>query len=347
MLVWYGLIFWILFIKILLGSLRSEKNKIRYLCLIGFALILIMGCRYIDTSLKGDLNNYARLYANLKYISWEDLFVYSDMEKGYLLLNKIFVSIFPWEQSILFIEAIICVYFSFKFIYKYCDDVFLGVLFYISQGLFIFELTGFRQAIAISLCLYAIEFVEKRKFIPFSIIMLLASAFHSTAILFFPFYFIALLKPGLKAYAIYFLFFMILIQIVPFLLNWGSDLTGNDYSQAGSWGGLIGPLINIVLYLSTLVLTYLTNKSNEIIPSWKWNMIITGIIVYLLRFISLPFERISFYFQAGVIVTLPTVLKKPFDKESYKLLYYMIIISSVILFLYRITTTVGPYKCFI
>lgn len=351
MVVWIALLIWITFVKVYLGNLFLSKQKKLFLLFSGIGIIFVMGARYADPSMSGDLNNYARMYLNMRKTPWNEVFLNSDIEPGYLLLNKICSVVFPWAQSIVFIEAIICVYFTLRFIYLNSDDVYLAVLMYLAQGLFIFELTGFRQAIAISICLYSIEFVKKRNVFAFLITIALACSFHTTALVFLPIYFIANFRSSLKNGILYGIGYYFLLRMIPSLLLWGSNLTGSDYSEASSWGNFTGPAINIIIYVFSMWLLIRENKTiNEYgceKDNWKWNMAILGLIIYLLRFISLPFERISFYFSASTIVTIPDRIIRVFSDNSKKVAYILVVLLLSFLFLYRIRSTAGTvYRFF-
>lgn len=347
MTVWIGLIVWIFIAKALSGNISTDKGKRNFLILFGIVLILIMGCRYADISSKGDLNNYARLYAKIRDVDWKDVIGYNDMEPGYLILNKLFSIIFPWTQSIIFIEAFICVSFTFRFIYKFCNNVFLAVLLYLAQGPFIFQLTGFRQAIAMSICLFAVEFIKKRKLLKFLLLVGLACTFHATAVVFIPFYFMANFKPSFKTTAIYLIYYILMLRFTPQLLSLGSDLTGSDYNTAAYWGNITGPLINLFFYAVTLGLALFLSRYGDKKANWKWNMTLLGVVMYLLRFVSLPFERISFYFSSGIEVYLPELVNDAIVEKEKKLVYYGLMWICIILFLVRAKTTIGPYNFFL
>lgn len=59
-----------------------------------------MGARYANPSMRGDLNNYARMYLKMRMIPLNEVLLNSNIEPGYLLLNKICSIVFPWSQSI-------------------------------------------------------------------------------------------------------------------------------------------------------------------------------------------------------------------------------------------------------
>lgn len=334
MLIWSILLFYILIVTFIMGSLNSSDKKKKYLLLVGIAIVFVLGCRYANPNLRGDLNNYYRLYQDISAVSWNNLLSFSEMEKGYIVLNKMLSLIFNSAQTIIFAEAIICVFFTFRFIYKFCADVFLGLLTYLT-GLMIFELTGFRQAIAISLCLFAVEFIQKKKLIWFLLITLLACTFHSTAIVFLPFYLVANVKPTVRNALIYGVIYAVMLNFTPTLLIWGTNVTGSDYSEAVSWGNSTGPLINISLHLISLVLLLLIKNDKIKEHKWQWNMTVLSLIIYILRFISLPFERISFYFAGGMIVALPSGLENAFEKRTSKLIKTMYIVFCIGLYLMR------------
>ncbi len=347
MIVWGGLLLWITFIKVCLGDLHSDGRKKFFLFLSGLGMVFVMGSRYADVSSKGDLNNYARVYQSSLSIPWNDFLGSVGMEPGYLVFNKICSQVFPWTQSIIFIEAIICVYFISRFIYLYCNESYLALLMFLAQGLFVFELTGFRQAIAISLALYSIDFVHKRNLFAFLLTNGIAYTFHSTVVAFIPFYFLSRFKPKLRTSFFYMLVYFLMINMIPQLLSWGSDLTGSDYNTLTPTQTIIGPAINITFYAVSMLLILRAGERGRLIETWKWNMLNIGLIVYILRFVSSIFERISFYFSAGPVIVFPDEIISIFSPVSKRIAYMFAVLLLSFLFLYRIKTTVGfDYRFF-
>lgn len=347
MIVWGGLLLWITFIKVCLGDLSSDGRKKFFLFLSGLGMVFVMGSRYADISSTGDLNNYALVYQKSLSTPWNDFVESSRMEPGYLAFNKICSLIFPWTQSIIFIEAIICVYFTSRFIYLYCSEPHLALLMFLAQGLFVFELTGFRQAIAISLALYSIDFVHKRNLFAFLLTIAIAYTFHSSIVAFIPFYFLSHFKPKLRTSFLYMLGYSLMINMIPQLLSWGSDLTNSDYNTLTPTQTIIGPAINITFYIVSMWLILRARKRGRLIETWKWNMLNLGLIVYILRFISSIFERISFYFSAGPIVVFPDEIISSFSPNSKRIAYMFVVLLLSFLFLYRIKTTAGfDYRFF-
>ena len=342
MVVWLCMLATVLLAKFFMGTLDSDSSKKRFLIFVGLIVVFVAGSRYATTAGVGDINNYYRLYSRMASISFSELFSSSSMEPGYLLFNKIFSLVLPWTQTIMYAVSAVCVFFSFRFIYKYCSNVFLGVLGYLSQGLFVFNLSGFRQSIAIGICLFAIEFIQKRKCLAFVVTVLIAMSFHSTAIIFLPFYFLSKLQPSPLNLLAYAGLSVLLFNFGPELMSFGSDITGSDYDTAVVKGTLVGPLINTILYALTLLFLGLMNKNkeNDSSTKWMWNMTICGLMVYLLRFVSIPFERISFYFSGSTMALLAYGFENVCKTRSVEknLLNMVYVILSIALYFIRFRT---------
>ena len=186
-----GLLLYITIIKLFMRKLDSNKKKKTFLLLSGIGIVLVMGCRYPEYKHVTDLKAYYDYYRIIGQLDWSNIFGVYSFEPGYAILNK-FLSIFiSWPQFILFFEGAFCVFCTSYFIYKNTDEVYDSLFLYITMGLFSFHLTSFRQSIAMSICLLSVELIKKRKFVPFLILVFLASTIHRTAILFiFAYFFI-------------------------------------------------------------------------------------------------------------------------------------------------------------
>lgn len=343
--VWIGMVFYIILLRIIFKDFNNKKLQKIFLILSSISIIFVMGSRYANISLSGDLNNYYRLFYNASRMSFSTLFEVYNMEWGYIVFNKLLAICIPWTQIIIYVEAVICVYVISRFIYNNCDDPFMGIILYISHGLMIFQLTGFRQAIAMSICLFSVEFIKGRNPLKFFIAIAFASTFHSTAIVFSIMYIIGNNKINLKNIVKYCILFILFIVIAPELLKFGSNITGSDYTKDGFKGNLLGPLINIIIYIIAILLFYKGNKRSK--DLWKFNMTFICLIIYTLRFISIPFERIAFYFAPGAIVALIDGIINIKHKKRREIIYIGILFGSILLFLYRVYSTIGTnYRFF-
>jgi len=70
------------------------------------------------------------------------------------------------------------------FIYRYVKNVYLGFFLYMTTMLYPLYLNTMRQALAVSFLLVAWGFFRKRQFLRYSLLVLLAASFHTSALLF-------------------------------------------------------------------------------------------------------------------------------------------------------------------
>ena len=162
MIVWAALIAYLMILKFTMGKLANDKKRKRFLIFSSIPIILIMGLRYPEYEVVYDLAGYYFFYELSSQLPLGLLFESSRLEPGYVLLNKILATIVPWPQFILFAVAIICVSGFSYFIYRNSKDPFLSLIFYVTLGAMTFQLTAFRQAIAITICVLSIELIKKK-----------------------------------------------------------------------------------------------------------------------------------------------------------------------------------------
>lgn len=167
----------------------SEKRKI-FCILCGIELACILGFRSINVGI--DTGNYINLFRDISDSSLYAMFSVTYLEKGFVLFCKL-LSLISTNPQILFIASgIIVVWGTMNLIYKNTTMVWLAVLIYISAvGDFSFSLNIMRQTIAVSLVLFSFESLTKRRPFIFFLWILLAAAFHRTALCFlaaYPFY---------------------------------------------------------------------------------------------------------------------------------------------------------------
>lgn len=145
---------------------------------------------------NGDLINYYNSYVGSRNLSF-DYFIdnWNDIKDPfYHLVAFVFYKIgfsfnvFHAVISFLFTVSI------YNLIRKYSKNIYLSYLIYFTLGLFNFMLSGLRQSIALSILMFSYKFLREGKFIKFVTIVVFASLFHSTAIVFILAYPLFMLK---------------------------------------------------------------------------------------------------------------------------------------------------------
>lgn len=179
---------------------RNRRKKV-FIIVCCIQWILISGLR--ADSVGSDTSNYMRLYELHNRMSWAEIWstvkayylgieVTADYELGYVVFEKLIGSITPSHLFYKFIVAIIFMSALGKFIYKNSVDPFISFIVYDALMYNMFSLTGYRQVISVSLgILCGYEFIKKRRFIPFLILLVVSSLFHRSILIFIIFYFLA------------------------------------------------------------------------------------------------------------------------------------------------------------
>lgn len=353
--VWLWLIFGIFFVRYLTNSSGTDqrKNDRIFLSIVWVMIVFVMGSRNVFGKVETDLINYHRMYKLAGEMSWGDYFkLYENIEWGYRFLNKLLSSIIKWPQFIIYFEAGFVTFFSLRAIYKYAGDVFAGVMAYIAIGNFVFALTGFRQAIAFSICLYSLDFLMERKHIKFLIAVFIAQLFHQTALVFFATIIFSKMSFK-KGNVLLILIVMIIVSLsVDRVMELGNEVFERDYQTGFVWS-YTGGIINIIIYTFSIFLCILSayKKSSNIdrVTSILNFAGVVGVSIYSLKFEALVMERIAMHF----LTVIPLLFAKGISeiklktKSEHVMLNVFLVIMCVVLFVYRVRTdTIIDYEFF-
>lgn len=332
-------------LSLLFGKFFSKEKpyQILFLSLCASVIVLQMGLRDATIQLTGvyDVRVYytmckeAESYGLIEYVTAQT------KDYGYFVFNWLVAHIFHNPQVLLFLVAIIVCFFVFRFIYKYSSDVYLSAFLFVTLGFYGFALTAFRQSIAISICLWAYDFVKKRKIIPFILIVLLAATIHQTAIVFLPVYVLGWLKLNTKHVLV-----MTGVLVVVFIfgnvfVNFFNSLFHVDYGYE-EVASLIGRIIRVTIYGIVFLLTYFalreqTDRNAAIYKDSVATMVfilMAGTMCYLMQTKARIMQRISAYFLSSIIyVLIPNVTHGFKNKNFGILLNGLFVFFSTVLFL--------------
>lgn len=164
------------------GTLKRDENRSDRILLFSFILIYLV-CVLRSPSVGRDIPGYQEAYNFTKRIAFDN-FDYIYFEKGYILFMKICVKLKLSFQGYLAVVYVVILYPIYLFIKKYSTDKLFSTLIYICYTLFEFDLTGLRQAMAMSIVLLAfITLLEAPRFpkMLFIILVLFAATFHKSA----------------------------------------------------------------------------------------------------------------------------------------------------------------------
>jgi hypothetical protein len=159
-------------------------NKILKIILYLF-LVITIGLRW-ETGV--DWNNYLNNFENTNDFETALINIIGGYEIGYGILVLVFKIISNNYSLFLLFNAFFFYWGIFRMAKKYSPFFFVSILLYYSTNLGMVGAN--RQLIAIVICLWGLDFVLKKRFIYFFLIILIGSLFHTSAFLFVVYYFI-------------------------------------------------------------------------------------------------------------------------------------------------------------
>ena len=327
----------------------SDALKRKYLFICGILMFLMLACRHYSVG-SGDgiwYYNSWSLLGNMSFSGFLSIFKNFDMESGYLMCAWILSHIFKDPQFVFVIYGLLVSVSVCRFLYKNCEDVVLGMVMFVSLGLWSFMVQGLRQGIAMCICLFAIEFCKKRKLIPYIILVTVAVLFHASAIVFAVAYSFSWLKMNVKGYfivAICATAAMLLIDRLFMFVN----IVINDAYDIGNIADTSGGFVLATIYLLIIVFSVIffneeDGQANHL--SFFFYMALCGFITYIMRYsVNTIAQRVSYYFMFSQMIMLPAIVKRVFVNSHRAYVSFICIVLCLGIALYKASYSVlVPY----
>ena len=320
---------------------KNDRAKKTFLLCCGAVLFFMIAFRnqYVGTV---DSHRYYNNWLFLRDLPRSMLGNYlqnSEMDTGYLVVVWALSHIFPNPQFVFIFSAILFVIAVCNFIYKNSEDVCLSVVMFVCLGLYTFMVQGLRQAVAMCICLFALELYKNKKYVRFVLLVLLATLFHKTAIIFLLVGFLRLLKMEWKSYTFVGLASATVLAGSGYIVEWSKVLFKEEtYTTAAQAGGFIATAIYVLILVVSFIFATKKQKKEDDFTLFFY-ITYMGFFSYLLRYVELAIlERISYYFLFGQIILLPKILGN-FDNKVRNIVKTIVIILCVLLLAYRLSTS--------
>lgn len=265
----------IMFVGLITNPNLSSKNKRRY-------IIFAFGCLALVSMLRSytvgrDLaGHYYSSFLRIIETPWSKLDAFS-YETGYVYFNKLIGVLSSDPQVMIAVHALFVIGVSGWFIYRNSDDVVMSTFIFVATNTWFMYMTMMRQAMAVSICLIAVEILKNKdwklkRYILYFLIILFATQFHTSAMIMF--FFPILNKLKFKQVQIIASTVIMLVSFVFYdkIFSIMSGLLGGkrDYSEFYSSSGAAINIISVyfvVLYIMFFVLGCITivnySKKNE------------------------------------------------------------------------------------
>lgn len=318
-------------------KLTSKKT---FCILSGIFLFLIAASRDLAMGdLLGYKNSYIKMLPNTSYLQlWEDWRSDNLKDFGFYAVAKFFsdigLSATFWLLLIAAFFAVMCA----LFLYKFSKQPYIGLVAVLSL-FYSFTFTGIRQTVALAIVFLSLRFISEKKLIPFILSVLVASLFHSTAIIMLPAYFIAKLKIGLKQPIMVAVSFSISIfapQIFRNLItffSWDDAYSGYaEREETLSWAGFI---IQLAIWLFCLYLRRSIKEDKRYMYTFidsLINCLTIGLCFQCFATVVAEAFRLSYYYSICLIAVVPNVI----DKQTYIRKDWLQLIISCVFIVYML-----------
>jgi hypothetical protein len=309
-----------------------------------FSIYLLM---ILKAPLTGDYSRYAYNFLDSANKSlqfyWE-----REMDAGFYILTKLIGEL---HYSLFFYFAVTSAFIClslFFFLKRYACNKKYAVYFYYTIGLFAFTMAGLRQALAMSVCLFAYEAAKKRKIIVFLIFVGTAFLLHKSAIFFLPAFFVGWVPWKRKYHLVILAMYATAGLLFQKLYAWITDWMNYNYTIESTGNG--GIFLLILLIIGFLGIVYrqrlmAADKDNL----FFLNMHFVVIMLWTFRMFTRTAERPTFYYLYASVILLDRIfsLKSEGAEEARtrKILVLLSVLFFGIFFLYRTLRDVNlvPY----
>lgn len=306
---------------------------------------LISGFRSL--SYTGDNIAYAQYYvinsAKSLAESWYDVVHQIGKDPFYYFVGNLFSKMgFSYRGWFVFIAIVYMAGFCY-IMYKHSDNYFFSILFMISLSYYYFSMTGLRQTLAFGICFFAFEMIYKKKRIMFILLVILASMFHSSALIFLIIYICANIPISCKQWIMTGVALIIAYVTPNFINNVVSRLAWNEnienYANVTSGLSVFGFAIQVSILL--FINYFIKNDfENERYYRPLINTMFIGAIIQAFAVNIDNIFRMSMYFSVYGAYAVTSVIER--QNGTFKRILYMIIGMVMIMYMLR----AGNYKYF-
>jgi len=287
-------------------------------------LICIAGLRY-ETG--GDWDTYAVMFAEFppfsRLIGHPTELLHQPVEEGFALLCAFIKSLGGTIQHLFFVVTTVNIVLITCALHKFTKYPVVGLLCYYGILYFSLEMIYIRQATAVALCFFALQYIEPRKIVRYMLLIVLACTFHRVAVLMIPLYFLLHRKLPVWLYVtVIGLGAVVMLKGIPWMQTiffTVAEWLGNTYAMKAQiyaenalYGVSRGLSVGFVLNLLILIVIMIFKKSIDAMPhgTVMLNMFAISLMLYYYCFEMVEVSnRVRLFFFIGIIALLPIVLE--------------------------------------
>jgi transmembrane protein EpsG len=295
------------------------------------SLVLVSGLR----SNIGDTYFYKLIY-EMNDFTWE--FILSQKDIGFGILQMLLKGFSSDPQIMLFTTALITNVLIVFVLYKYSRMFELSIYVYITGGLFLVSMNGIRQSLAAAIAFTATKYLINGNGKRYTLVVLLASAFHQSALVLLPIYFLVRFKAWSKAtVALVFLSIIIVIGFDQFSSLLFSAIEDTQYGHYEGFTEGGANILRVAVDAVPLAIAFLgRDKLRKLFPDSDYivNMTLLGFVFMIISTQNWIFARFSIYFGLYQLILISWIVKL-FRERDQKFVYFGILICYLAYYYYE------------
>ena len=321
----YLICFIILLVLAVLNVQMHDKLSTQVLS--GIASLMLIGIAGLRYETGGDWDAYTQMFANFpsfsRLIGHPIELTQQVVEEGFVLLNAFVKSLGGTVQHLFFIVTSINILLITSALQKYTKYPVVALMCYYGILYFNLEMIYIRQATAVAICFFALQYIKPHKIVPYMLMIVLACTFHRVAALMIPLYFLLDRRIATWVYVTVISVGAVLMLIgVPWIqtifltvAGWlGENYTekAEMYVENAMFAVNRGLSIGFILNLLILVAVMIFKKRIDALPygTIMLNMFALSLVLYYYCFELIEVSnRVRLFFFIGVIALLPMVLE--------------------------------------
>ena len=331
---------------------ESKYNKALFV-VSSIVIVLILGLRH--QSMGNDLryqssNGYLGAFDSIVSYPWSKIWNIKvlNYERGYIIYNKLVGFLGADRQMFLFVTAVFSIVPIMYYLSKNSQNMLLSIIIYLGLPVFLMCFSGLRQSIAIGITSLSMVCIKDKSLVKFVLLVLLASTFHSTAIVFLVAYPLYHIKISNKWDAISIISIPVVYVLRTPLFSILSKLLKND-AKTTDTGAFTLFIIFTLIYIGLVILNKKQNR-----PGGYINIFYLACLCQAFAGVNYTAMRVGYYFMIALAIGLLEVLQdmksERDENKSYKIAYGVVVALFIIYGLYAIKTSTWamayPYKFF-
>ena len=293
----------------------------------GIAALILIGIAGLRYETGGDWDTYDSLFRSFptfsRLVGNPAEFAELPVEEGFVLLCAFVKSLGGTIQHLFFVVTAINITLITCALHKYTKYPVIALLCYYCILYFQLEMIYIRQATAVALCFFALQYIQPKKIVPYIICILLACTFHRVAALMIPLYFVLNIKIPTWVYiAVVGIGAVLMLVNIPWIqtifltvAGWLGETYADKaemYTKDALFAVTRGFSIGFVLNFAIMVVVLCFKKQIDALPNGTimLNMYALSLVLYYYCFELVEVSnRVRMFFFIGVIALLPMVLE--------------------------------------